>query len=491
MAGGEGLNLPQSKPPQQTGQLHSQSPQILRPANRVFPLSSSSPAPPGLENSLSVRNSFGNSLPRPKISSLDSRFSFVNFKARFSSPGKMFCGASTPLVDGDDVGGSPAAANSGPYHAAVVHSKHEVSVKEEEANSAEGMVEPDHRETPRETRHASVAGSKRCRKQKTSSKKRSQLSVPDSNDGFTDPSHAISGCRYDSSLGLLTKKFISLLQQAEDGTLDLNKAADILEVQKRRIYDITNVLEGVGLIEKKLKNRIRWKGLDMPRPKDMEDQLGALKAHVENLSAEEYNLDLMISETLDNLRMLCEDENNKKWLYVTREDINSLPCFANNTLVAVKAPHGTSLEVPDPIEVGENKITDYPYMQLTRYSQNCPQENSFPNRHYQIFLRSSVGPIDCYLISSVDAEIDGGLEATKSHDPPKPAQEAACPSNDNAEKESAIADYSGPPYSEEIFDGIMKIVPSDLDSNADYWLLSDVQGSITDLWTDCIISNPS
>lgn len=42
---------------------------------------------------------------------------------------------------------------------------------------------------------------------------------------------------------------------------DLNKqAADILAVkQKRRIYDITNVLEGVGLIEKKNKNVIQWR----------------------------------------------------------------------------------------------------------------------------------------------------------------------------------------------------------------------------------------
>ena len=29
--------------------------------------------------------------------------------------------------------------------------------------------------------------------------------------------------------------------------------------QKRRIYDITNVLEGIGLIEKETKNTIRWK----------------------------------------------------------------------------------------------------------------------------------------------------------------------------------------------------------------------------------------
>ena len=29
--------------------------------------------------------------------------------------------------------------------------------------------------------------------------------------------------------------------------------------QKRRIYDITNVLEGIGLIEKTSKNTVRWK----------------------------------------------------------------------------------------------------------------------------------------------------------------------------------------------------------------------------------------
>ena len=43
--------------------------------------------------------------------------------------------------------------------------------------------------------------------------------------------------------------FISCLQAAES----LNVK------QKRRIYDITNVLEGIGLIEKKSKNSIQWK----------------------------------------------------------------------------------------------------------------------------------------------------------------------------------------------------------------------------------------
>ena len=45
----------------------------------------------------------------------------------------------------------------------------------------------------------------------------------------------------------------------QDMTIDLKQAAKQLNVQKRRIYDITNVLEGIGLIQKTAKNTIRWK----------------------------------------------------------------------------------------------------------------------------------------------------------------------------------------------------------------------------------------
>jgi hypothetical protein len=38
------------------------------------------------------------------------------------------------------------------------------------------------------------------------------------------------GCRYDSSLGQLTKKFIGLINKASDGVLDLNHAAEQLQV---------------------------------------------------------------------------------------------------------------------------------------------------------------------------------------------------------------------------------------------------------------------
>ena len=66
--------------------------------------------------------------------------------------------------------------------------------------------------------------------------------------------------RKENGLVELTKKFIDLLKEAPKQTLDLNDAVCTLDVQKRRIYDITNVLEGISLICKVSKNNIRWDG---------------------------------------------------------------------------------------------------------------------------------------------------------------------------------------------------------------------------------------
>ena len=73
-----------------------------------------------------------------------------------------------------------------------------------------------------------------------------------------------SRARQENSLGELTRKFIMLIRDSmEHLCVDLNEAALKLNVQKRRIYDITNVLEGIGLIEKTIKNKIKWKGADI------------------------------------------------------------------------------------------------------------------------------------------------------------------------------------------------------------------------------------
>lgn len=50
------------------------------------------------------------------------------------------------------------------------------------------------------------------------------------------------GCRYDSSLGQLTKKFINLINKATDGVLDLNHAAVMLQVRQQHRLQALRVL---------------------------------------------------------------------------------------------------------------------------------------------------------------------------------------------------------------------------------------------------------
>ncbi|GKA91540.1 transcription factor E2FA-like protein isoform X1 [Tanacetum coccineum] len=162
--------------------------------------------------------------------------------------------------------------------------------------------------------------------------------TPVSNTGSPAPLTPGS-CRYDSSLGLLTKKFINLLKHAEDGVLDLNNAAETL--------DITTSYGG------------------QIRLLDTEKEVG-LQAEVQKLSMEENRLDERIREMREKMRDMSEDKTSggHNW--------------QNKTLIAIEAPHGTTLEVSDLDEaVG--------YLQW----------------RYRRILRSTMDTIDVYLVRDV------------------------------------------------------------------------------------------
>lgn len=270
-----------------------------------------------------------------------------------------------------------------------------------------------------------------------------------------------NGCRYDSSLGLLTRKFINLIQEAKDGTLDLNRTAEVLEVQKRRIYDITNVLEGIGLIEKTSKNHIRWKGSDSLGTGKLDDQFARLKAEIESLRAEECRIDDSIREKQELLRVLEENENHQKHMFLTEEDIASLPCFQNQTLIAIKAPQASYIEVPDPDE-----------------------DISFPKRQYTMIVRSTTGPIDVYLLSY---ENDAHSKfQSQGKDIILQQANSANPSTWSSEHENnqKSSNDTFSLMSSEAASGIQKIVPSDCDIDDDYWFRSDPEVGITDLWNN-------
>ncbi|XP_022766527.1 transcription factor E2FC-like isoform X2 [Durio zibethinus] len=281
---------------------------------------------------------------------------------------------------------------------------------------------------------------------------------------------AAGNCRYDSSLGLLTKKFVNLIMEAEDGILDLNHTAEVLEVQKRRIYDITNVLEGIGLIEKTSKNHIRWKRSDDMESKELDDQVTRLKAEIQSLYAEECRLDNYIREKQESLWYLDEDANYRKYLFLTEEDIMSLPCLQNQTVFAIKAPENSYIEVPDPDEdIG------FPQRQFI----------GFQERQYKMIIRSHNGPVDLFLLSKYEGQVEditvkqaksvdascsyglGGLQRQELSSEEKSSQK-------NSSKTVNLLCHEA--YR------IQKIIPTVSDIDDDYWFQSDPGVSITDLW---------
>jgi len=187
-----------------------------------------------------------------------------------------------------------------------------------------------------------------------------------------DPS---TSSRHEKSLGLLTTKFVTLLQEAKDGVLDLKVAADQLAVrQKRRIYDITNVLEGIGLIEKKSKNSIQWKGSGPgSNSRDISDRLTSLKNDLADLRQQESEIDKHKQWVQQSIKNVTDEVTNIRCAFVTHEDI--CHCFKGDTLLAVQAPSGTQLEVPIP-EVGPGN-----------------------KRNYQIHLKSQSGAINVLLVN--------------------------------------------------------------------------------------------
>ncbi|XP_056365307.1 transcription factor E2F2-like isoform X4 [Oenanthe melanoleuca] len=194
--------------------------------------------------------------------------------------------------------------------------------------------------------------------------------------------------RYDTSLGLLTKKFIHLLNESPDGVVDLNRAAEVLEVQKRRIYDITNVLEGIQLIRKKSKNHIQWMGTRIFEDTAMVAKQQVLHGELAELARTERMLDQLMQDCALQIQQLADNETNQRLAYVTYQDLRAISSFQEQTVIAVKAPPETQLEVPD-----------------------------FSQENFQLHLKSTNGPIEVYLCPEEITE----ESPTKDHPVPSAA----------------------------------------------------------------------
>jgi len=135
-------------------------------------------------------------------------------------------------------------------------------------------------------------------------------------------------------------------------------------------------LEGVGLLHKTSKNNIQWKGGAIdggPQPTSSSFQSESVIAkkiqmEMENarLEAKERELSELIELANNQLRDTHENPDYKRYAFVTYRDIRGIKEFSDQTVIAIKAPSETKLEVPDPREVPILPLSIYcPCLQIS------------------------------------------------------------------------------------------------------------------------------
>jgi hypothetical protein len=102
------------------------------------------------------------------------------------------------------------------------------------------------------------------------------------------------------------------------------------------------------------KNKIQWLKNDIYNSEDELDEnyhsaqsRQEVEIQLNDLNREGIMLDEMINNIKSKFEKLSDGNDFKEYGYVTFEDIKSLTNGENINLIAIKAPPGTSLEVPD------------------------------------------------------------------------------------------------------------------------------------------------
>lgn len=231
----------------------------------------------------------------------------------------------------------------------------------------------------------------------------------------------------ETTLTHLTKRFVKLLNSNSERVINLNEASTNLSVAKRRIYDITNVLEGIGLLQKTSKNVTRW--VDCPRDSPfaappssvnhtnsqlIDDNSNSTSINGNNtangnlkladIKANQIpginlngRLDAELLALIDTYQKLDDgishlesnlgQQLNVGGAYVTYHDIRS--SFYDQTVIAVKAPPETRLEVSENLQIAiknerKEQIEVYLYQHSNNTNQNQIGNNNLNTQQQQL-----------------------------------------------------------------------------------------------------------
>ena len=204
----------------------------------------------------------------------------------------------------------------------------------------------------------------------------------------------------ENSLGQLTKNFINYIKTTGKKSININDLVNELGVKKRRIYDITNVLQGIGYIQKSGKNEIIWTKTITNKNKSKKKSStkknnnnninnNKQKINLEQLDQEKENYEKQINIFKDEFNSIAQKGDFAKYGYITKVDLKKISINDKVDFLIIKATKGTVMNIVDKndikityekvkklMENGEMKMNDVLLNILKKNNQllfDCPE----------------------------------------------------------------------------------------------------------------------
>lgn len=135
--------------------------------------------------------------------------------------------------------------------------------------------------------------------------------------------------RAEKSLKLATQRFVQLFSPAND-VVDLLDAATVIGVPRRRIYDISSALSGIGVLETCNKSgTARWKYEYKGRAAVLHDECEQLRKMEAKL-----NRDLVLLR--EELKRFVEEKITSRYAYISLSTLRSLPEYRDESIIAIE-----------------------------------------------------------------------------------------------------------------------------------------------------------
>lgn len=152
----------------------------------------------------------------------------------------------------------------------------------------------------------------------------------------------VSSSRSDNSLFVLTQRFVEYIKNCYPQPIDTKEASKYLGISKRRICDITNIFEGLGLLRRHSVNNMVWTGGSIDKYYNTFEDMN--EWNKEKMMMEENQIDIQIDNVSEKIEKFTEDKKCVNNSFVTYKDLLKIGNDNEMIVFAIKAPVDTFVE---------------------------------------------------------------------------------------------------------------------------------------------------